>query len=662
MTVEEDETVARQEEKRRQQKAVTSEIGQRGRIPQRKNGRKEQNMPERKSAVVKRGESCMVLNRDIKIQRPTGRKLLFLMPFAVCYACFVVLGDWQGSVDYSNAQNLGRLVLWTVGSFAVLLAAGFLMENWAALIALMPSGMRVLYEKMFPPRKARQGHWWIWLAFFLFCLLCYLPYFLIYYPTWFNNDAVWQMEQALGMAAKSNHHPYFHTLIIKVFLTVGYGLFHDYTAAVALYTFCQMALTAAVFSFYLYLLYRQGTRILWLGLAVFFYALLPINGMFSICMGKDAWFTAAFLLFVWAVHNCAAKKAAMGGAAGRTEAPGGFDGRGKVSGVTGGRRWLWFFVTGLSVCLLRSNGIFVFLGTAVLLVISQIFSGRAADRAERQGPQKEGVWTGTDGGRRKYLWRERQRMYTSVAAALVCYLLWQGPILHALQVEPPDTIESLTMPAQHLLCAYARGGNLKPEEVEMLEAVVPLEHIDEYYNPYLFDMAKNYIREHGNQQVIAENKGAYAKLWLNVGLRNPMLYLEAEIRQTAGYYALHIPHDQILYSEYFMVDNPFGIESERKVFSYDAGLAMGRFLQWFQTFYNRVWSLGLNTWLLLFALACALYRGRRAIAFAPCVMLLGSLLLATPVYNEFRYAYGVFVALPVLFSVGLGREETPPLP
>lgn len=581
----------------------------------------------------------MGFNRDIKIQRPTGRKLLLLVPFAVCYACFVVLGDWQGSVDYTNAQNLGRLVLWTVGSFAVLLATGFLMENWAALIALMPSGVRAFYDKVFPRGKERWGHWWLWLIFFLVCLFCYLPYYLMYYPTWFNNDTVWQMEQALGMAAKSNHHPYFHTLIIKVFLTVGYGLFHDYTAAVALYTFCQMALTAAVFGFYLYLLYRRGTRILWLVLALFFYALLPINGMFSICMGKDAWFTAAFLLFVWAVHNCAAKTEAVGGTAGqteilhgiagKTEVPCGFDGREKASGVSGWRRWLWFLVTAVSVCLLRSNGIFVFLGTAALLVLSQR--------------------------------RERQRMYTSVAAVLVCYLLWQGPILTALQVQPPDTIESLTMPVQHLLCAYARGGNLKPEEVEMLEAVVPLEHIDEYYNPYLFDMTKNYIREHGNQQAIAENKGAYARLWLNVGLRNPMLYLEAEIRQTAGYYALHIPHDQILYSEYFMVDNPFGIESERKVFSYDASLSMGQFLQWFQTFYNRVWSLGLNTWLLLFALACALYRGRRAIAFAPCVMLLGSLLLATPVYNEFRYAYGVFVALPLLFSVGFGREETLPL-
>ena len=68
----------------------------------------------------------MGTDRNIKIQRPTGRKLLLLLPFAVCYACFVVLGDWQGSVDYSNAQNLGRLVLWAGVSVRVLRAAGCL--------------------------------------------------------------------------------------------------------------------------------------------------------------------------------------------------------------------------------------------------------------------------------------------------------------------------------------------------------------------------------------------------------------------------------------------------------------------------------------------------------------------------------------------------------
>lgn len=563
--------------------------------------------------------------KDWRIKRPGKYQLLVLLPFACCYAFFFVLGDWQRSAPYSNMQNMLRLMLWTVISYGVLLALGFLLENGAALVAAcLPAGVRTavfgaFFGKCFLREKRRAGRWQVWLLFFLLCLLCYLPYYLMYFPTWFNNDAVWQMEQALGLAARSNHHPYFHTLIIKVFLTAGYGLFGSYTGAVALYTFFQMALTAAVFGFFLYLLYRRGTGTLWLVLAVCFYALLPVNGMYSICMGKDAWFTAAFLLFLYAVKSCADQ----------TDASNGVDGQ----GTPDRRRWLLFFVTGLLVCLLRSNGIFVFLGTAFFLILWQLLSRRGA------------------------AFGSRRNMYVSVAAVLVLYLLWQGPVLNALHVEPPDTIEGLTMPTQHLLCAYKKGGSLTPEEVEMLEAVVPLAQIDEYYNPYLFDMSKNYIREHGNQQAIADHKWEYAKLWLRVGLRNPMLYLEAQIRQTAGYYALHIPHEQILYSDYFMVENPFGIETQRKVFSYDAGLAMDAFLQWFQKCYNKVWSLGMNTWLLLAAFACALYRKREALVFVPCVMLIGSLLLASPVYNEFRYAYGVFAALPFLFGVCFGKEE-----
>ncbi len=532
----------------------------------------------------------MGFEAERKRKRPGKYQLLLLLPFAFCYACFIVLGDWQRSAPYSNAQNVGRLVLWMAISYGVLLLICFLADRAPG-----------------PAERKRQGSWQIWFFFFAVCLLCYLPYYLIYFPTWFNNDAVWQMEQALGLAARSNHHPYFHTLIIQVFLTVGYGLFGSYSAAVALYTFFQMAMTAAVFGFFLYLLYRGGAEVWWLVLASFFYALLPVNGMFSICMGKDAWFTAAFLLFVWAVSVCA-------------------------SGQEGGRRqWILFVLTGALVCLLRSNGIFIFLGTAFFLILS------ACRRRREQGFPK------------------RQNLYVSVAAVLLVYLFWQGPVLHALHVEPPDTIESLTMPTQHLLCAYVRGGRLREEEVAMLEAVAPLEQIEDYYNPYLFDVTKNYIREHGNQQVIADHKWDYARLWLRVGLRNPMLYLEAQIRQTAGYYALHIPHEQILYSEYFMVDNPFGIETQRKLFSYDAGLAMDRFLLWFQEMYNRVWSLGMNTWLLLLTFACALYRRRRALAFVPCIMLLGSLFLAAPVYNEFRYAYGVFAALPLLFGMSFGK-------
>lgn len=238
----------------------------------------------------------------------------------------------------------------------------------------------------------------------------------------------------------------------------------------------------------------------------------------------------------------------------------------------------------------------------------------------------------------------------------MCYLIYHGPVLKALQVEPPDTIEGLTMPTQHLLCAYLKGGELTEEEIAMIDRVAPVDKVGDYYNPWLFDIVKNYIRSEGDQQVIADHKWEYFKLWLRVGLRNPLQYVVAEVRQTAGYWAYDVRDYEYVYGEYYMVDNPFGMTTQRKLFTYDAELAMHDFLMGFQDLYNKVWSLGLNTWLMVFAAAYTVYCRRSVMIYMPFVMLLVTLMLATPVYNEFRYAYGLFAALPMLLSYSFGEK------
>ena len=213
------------------------------------------------------------------------------------------------------------------------------------------------------------------------------------------------------------------------------------------------------------------------------------------------------------------------------------------------------------------------------------------------------------------------------------------------------------MPTQHVLCAYLKGGELTEEEIEMIDRVVPVDEVGDYYNPWLFDIVKNFIRESGDQQVIADNKWEYFKLWLRVGLRNPLQYTVAEVRQTAGYWAYKVRDYQYLYGEYYMVDNPFEMTTQRKLFTYDNELAMHDFLMNFQDFYNKVWSLGLNTWLMIFGIAYMLYERRNMMIYVPFIMMLVTLLLAAPVYNEFRYAYGLFTALPFLLSYSLGVRK-----
>lgn len=546
-----------------------------------------------------------------KIKIPSKRQFCALLPFALLYTIFIIFADLEKAEQLGVIRNVLRIFFCMVICYAVLLLLCFLISGRKFLAAKIP------FMAKLPKQHRRQGKWYVYLLFFCVCFVSYLPFFLMYYPTWFNNDAIWQMEQILGLAPKSNHHPYFHTMIMGVFIRLGYRLFGNETDAVAFYTFWQIFIMAMVYAFVLYQLYKRGTRILWLFLALLFYVVLPVNGIQTLCMGKDEFFIAALLVFSWA--------AAM---AVRQEKK-----------YPEEKKFFYHIlccVSGLLVCLLRSNGIFIFLGTMFFWLISDICKKKFAKGS--------------------FLRAATFKKYACILGVLVCFGIYHGPVLHLLQVEPPDTIEGLTMPVQHVMCAYLKGGSLTPEEVEMIRQVVPLEGLEEYYNPYLFDPMKARIREAGNQQVIEEEKWEYFKLWLRLGIRNPLQYVVAQVRQTMGYWAYRVKDYQYIYGEYFMVDNPFGVTAERKFFTYDDSLKMDEYLKNFRDLFNKVWGLGLTTWLMLFALAYAVYARRNVMICIPYVMLFLSLMLAAPVYNEFRYTYGMFVAMPFILSDSFGES------
>ena len=556
--------------------------------------------------------------------------------FAFLYALFITLGDFDRVLAWSGMQIAGRLAGWTVLAFLVLsvlfMAADFGTGG--------ETGFGRLMQRKQAGDRARQRNSgrYVYFLFAAVCFLCWLPYFLIYFPGWVSNDTVWQLEQACGWVEPSNHHPWMHTMIIKAFFMLGFRIFRTYTGAVATFVFAQMVFMSLVYAVVLYDFYRRGVRRLWLALAFIFYACLPVNGLYAICMGKDVLFAGILLLYAREVCRYGFRKAER--AADKAQPT---QGEGSLHNMEPGtirrekkdkyircRSWLQdngndirIGILGLLVCMLRSNGILVFAGTAACMVAAGILHKR---------------WV---------------RITVCTVAVLACYMIYHGPVLRMLHVTQPDTIEGLTMPTQHLLCAYLNGGEVTEEEAAILGEVVPMEYIASYYNPYYFDIVKEYIRSEGNQQVIADNKGKYLALWARVGLRNPARYLEAEVRQTCGYWCFDM--NEPIYEQYRMAENPFELTTQRKVFSYDFGLWMDDFLMKFQDSYNKVWSLGLTTWTMLACMAYALYRRKSCLVYLPYGMLFLSLLLATPVHAEFRYTYGMFVALPFLIGITLEK-------
>lgn len=84
--------------------------------------------------------------------------------------------------------------------------------------------------------------------------------FLADYPGNLTWDSLSQISQILS-GVYSNHHPFYHTMVIKLFLTIGMQLFGGINEAVALYHVFQILFITACFSYVVLTMYQVGISI-----------------------------------------------------------------------------------------------------------------------------------------------------------------------------------------------------------------------------------------------------------------------------------------------------------------------------------------------------------------------------------------------------------------
>ena len=78
-------------------------------------------------------------------------------------------------------------------------------------------------------------------------------------------------------------------------------------------------------------------------------------------------------------------------------------------------------------------------------------------------------------------------------------------------------------------------------------------------------------------------------------------------------------------------------------------------------FLSILWSIGLWIWVLFFLLYIAYLRGGifGIYPYLPLVFLWITVMVATPLYIELRYVYGLYTAMPflILYLFGLGEKK-----
>lgn len=434
-------------------------------------------------------------------------------------------------------------------------------------------------------------------------LLCWLPCFVAFYPGCLSPDSLLELEQQLGLAPLSNHHPYLHQLMIRLCLGLCPG---SVEGGVAVYTGLQQLILAFSFALAVELLGSMGVhRAICRGVLAFF-ALFTVNAFYSVTMWKDVVHGAATLLFVLLLIRE------------------GLSGPGEER-KAGMLRSLALVAAAFFFCTLRNNGWYAFLlGFPVYIVLL------------------------------RRSWKRLGLVFLSVLLLVSGY---NHLIFDVMGIKKSASAEVLSVPLQQI----ARVVKLNPEELqsrefaEIEDMFIEPEGLGERYRSYISDPVK--APESFRSELFAQTPGRFVKSWIGLGLRHPVTYVEAFLLQCYGYW---YPDVSYWTAHNAIEDNELGLSQREENFSMRHQLSMLHqdLSEKLPTAF--VYSLGLMAWLLLICVVLLCLKGWGRLA-APTVILAMFWLttLASPVYCEYRYLYGFVLCVPVYLGLaaGLGKKD-----
>ena len=464
------------------------------------------------------------------------------------------------------------------------------------------SGVTLSEEKKEPPIKKKAA---VFFGSMAIMLIMWLPVALYLYPAVITEDSIWQLQQATGQTELTNHHPVLHTMIIRLTYSLGQWLFNgDDTKSVLVYSVTQQLFLSGCFAYLVENLYNSKAKKPVVICSLLFYIIPVYHAAYSVTMWKDVWFGGIIAVLSSLLWRLFTKKKKF---------------RLSVSETA------LLFVFSLGMCLMRSNGLYAF----VLLLIA-----------------------GT------VIFMRRNIVTVAVmATALAAALIIKGPVYNGMGVKPVDTVESLSIPIQQVAYVVKNTNNLTNEQRELLDKAVDTDMIKDEYLNWLSDNIKNLVREHGDQEYLSKHKAEYLKLWAELGIKYPDKYLKAYINQTCGYW---YPDVQYWITSYRCLNDGFDIKADSKAGPF-SDFIMFYINAYIETpFLGLLWSIGTGVWVFIFMIGTAVRRHRRSvlIVYLPVLSVWLTLLIATPVYSEFRYIYSLFTSMPLFCVIPFLKIET----
>ena len=550
--------------------------------------------------------------------------------FAFVFSLALVVGKQLETVENSEITNV---IMWVAVFFLTLfftphlqVAWQWIEERWGWENREEPVEKRTEKAALDTDMQRelpffRTGAFWRNL---ILIFICWLPVFLAFYPGAFVYDAT---DEYVQVATRSftTHHPLIHVLLLGGLVTGGNKFFGSFNLGIAAYTLFQMGIMAGVFSYSILWVKKRMTQ-KWVEIIqLLFYGLFPVIPMYAVCSAKDSFFTIALLVVVLQMLTLFENPKTFLAKKGRIIAS---------------------ILAAALMMLFRNNGCYAYLVWIPLALVGVYAAGKKRGADTLVEEEKDSC--------------QRNIIKTAVIlfASVALFLLISKGLEWGLNAVKGGSQEMLTVPIQQLV----RTWNYSPEvfteeEKERLFSYIPEEELDTY-NPRISDIIKSKF----NNEAYRTNPGEFIRLWMRIGLRKPITYLNAWLMTSYGFWypdaVINVYGGNTVYTYTYEDSSYFGFETEMP------GTRESRF-PWLEEQYRKIslelyqqkvpgvsmfFSPGFLFWTFAFCLGFLLYmRQWQRLIPMTLILLVWLTFLLGPTYLV-RYVLILWFGLPVIVS------------
>ena len=500
--------------------------------------------------------------------------LITLLSIFISYSFY--FGNLLYNKNYSNIINISNLIKGLLLVPLVFIILNILIKL-IECITIKDSNNKIL--KDYPL-----------IVIMILLLIAWLPALISNYPGIIEADYVNQYNQAMGIISFNTQHPLLHTyLIVLSSKFVGTNPTH----IVLMNSILQMIIMSFIFAYIIKYFYKKNKIISFiLFIICISYQLIPL---YSVYLTKDVLFSGFLILFSLLIYELLVEK----------------------ENFTN-KKIIILVITTILVSLLRSNGIFIVLGTLFVIILFN---------------------------------RKVKILYILFFISIVSFIA-QYSFISINHIEKNDIAEAIGIPINQVSCLVYKDVDLTDEELSLINEVLDLNEIKNSFNKYYSDPIK--FNPNFSSLPITNNKLGYVKLYYKLLIKYPKYFIETRLNMTIGYWYPFINkgsisynyEDRSLYYDSICVNMPKKDTYKKYITSEVRDNLIGSIL----------YSPGFACLLMITLIVISFILKRKTIyVLLPSFIGWLTILLATPSYSETRYVYYVFliniICIALLFSV-----------